>query len=357
MTLPMPPEGILNVIKKGIVIPACPLALDKNRRIDEKHQKALIRYYCAAGAGGVAVGVHTTQFEIRDPSVGLFTPLLELAATTIDEISEKQNRPNVKIAGVCGQTDQAVAEAELASTLGYDLGLLSLSALKEASEEELIEHCRTVSQIIPLMGFYLQPAVGGRILPYSFWRKFAEIENVIAIKIAPFNRYQTLDVVRAVGHAGREDDIALYTGNDDNIIMDLLTPHVVETEKGRKTLRIRGGLLGQWSVWTKRAVELLDEIHATIDDDKDIPCEMLQRNAALTDANSVVFDAANHFAGCIPGIHEVLKRQGLLKYTHCLNPELGLSPGQREELDRVYREYPWLTDDEFVKEHLDEWLA
>ena len=356
MTLPMPSEEILDVTRKGVVIPACPLALDIDKTIDEKHQKALLRYYGAAGAGGVAVGVHTTQFEIREPNVGLFRPLLELASATMSEVSERQNRTIVKIAGICGKTDQAVTEAESASALGYDLGLLSLSALKEATEEELIEHCNTVSQIIPLMGFYLQPAVGGRILPHSFWRKFVEIPNVVAIKIAPFNRYYTLDVIKAVALAGRERDITLYTGNDDNIIMDLLTPYSVETEAGSKTLHIRGGLLGQWSIWTKRAVELLEDVHALVNAGKSVPFGMLANNVAVTDANSVVFDAAHNFAGCIPGIHEVLRRQGLMKYTHCLDATLAMSPGQSEELDRVYRDYPWLTDDEFVKEHLEEWL-
>ena len=351
MGLPMPSKEILNLIKKGVVIPASPLALDQNRKLDEKRQKALFRYYCKAGAGGIAVAVHTTQFEIREPSIALFEPLLGLAARTIDELSQNHFKPIIKIAGICGNTEQAIKEAELASSLGYDVGLLSLSALKDADDDRLIEHCNAISQIIPMMGFYLQPAVGGRVLPYSFWRRFCEIENVVAIKIAPFNRYQTLDVVRAVAFSNREKDITLYTGNDDNIIIDLLTPYQVNTDSGIKTIRIKGGLLGQWTIWTKKAVDLLDKIHAiTSTTDKGMPFEMLSINAALTDANAVVFDAANGFAGCIPGINEVLRRQGLVKYSHCLDPELKLSPGQEKELDRIYDEYPWLTDDEFVKE-------
>ena len=356
MSLPAPSREVLAVIKRGVVIPACPLALDAARKLDEKCQVALLRYYAAAGAGGIAVGVHTTQFEIRDPAIALFAPLLRLAAQVIDEKNvARRDSPVVRIAGICGPTKQAVAEAQLAASLGYDVGMLSLSALRDATEDDLIVHCKSVSRIIPLMGFYLQPAVGGRILAHSFWRRFVEIENVVAIKIAPFNRYYTLDVVRAVALAGRESEVTLYTGNDDNIIADLLTPYPVATGREMKTLRIKGGLLGQWSIWTKRAVELLDEIHALAHAEA-IPTEMLLKNAALTDANAAVFDAANNFAGCIPGVHEVLRRQGLLRYSHCLDPKVGLSPSQAEEISRVCRDYPWLTDDEFVAEHLDEWL-
>jgi len=356
MSLPMPSAPIMGVITRGVVIPACPLALDGNRRLDQRHQKALIRYYCAADAGGVAVGVHTTQFEIREPGIDLFKPVLELAAATIEKESGKRNTPIVKIAGVCGRTRQAVAEAEFTSSLGYDVALVSLSALRDAAEADLLSHCVTLSKIIPLMGFYLQPAVGGRILPYSFWRKFVEIPNVVAVKIAPFNRYQTLDVVRAVAHAGVEDRVTLYTGNDDNIIVDLLTPYPVRTEEGWRILHIKGGLLGQWSVWTSKAVELLNEIHRVVDGNKENVQELLEKNVALTDANSVIFDAAHNFAGCIPGINEVLRRQGLMKYAHCLDPTATLAPGQSEELNRIYRDYPWLTDDAFVRQHLEEWL-
>ncbi|MCX7918032.1 MAG: dihydrodipicolinate synthase family protein [bacterium] len=350
-------QSKLELLKHGVVIPASPLALDANRKLDEKHQVALYRYYAAAGAGGIAVGVHTTQFEIRQPEFGLFEPLLELASNTIDTLSNKHQRAILKIAGVCGKTAQAVQEAALAANLGYDIALLSLSALKEATDSELIYHCRTVSQIIPIMGFYLQPAVGGRILSFDFWRKFAELDNVVAIKVAPFNRYQTLDVVRAVAMAGREHDIALYTGNDDNIIPDLLTPYSFTTNSGIKTLRFKGGLLGQWAVWTKTAVELLAEIHTIIDFNQPIPPTLLQKHIALTDANAVIFDAANSFAGCIPGINEILRRQGLMQYSHCLDPRLCLSPGQAVELDRIASEYPWLNDDEFVQSHLAEWLS
>lgn len=356
MGAPMPSPQISALLKKGVAIPASPLSLDENGRFAPRHQKALYRYYAEAGAGGIAVGVHTTQFEIRAPAIGLFKPLLELAAAEIDALSQKHARPIIKIAGVCGKTAQAEDEARLASALGYDAGLLSLGALKDASEEELFAHCLAISKIIPLVGFYLQPAVGGRFLPSSFWRRFCSIENVVGIKIAPFNRYQTLDVVRALADSGREEEIALYTGNDDNIIMDLLTPFCINTSEGSKTIRIKGGLLGQWSVWTKTAVTLLNEIHTIIESGFSVPFEMISRGAALTDANAAVFDAAHQFAGCIAGINEVLRRQGLLRSARCLNPREVLSAGQAAELDRVARDYPWLADDDFVRSHLDEWL-
>ena len=352
----MPDKKILELVKQGIVIPPLSLALKGRKNIDEKYQRALIRYYCAAGAGGIAVGVHTTQFEIRNPGINLYEPLLKFTCEAIRDEERKYQRPIVKIAGVCGDTNQATREAEVAVSLGYDSALLSLSALKTAPDDRLIRHCRAVSRIIPLFGFYLQPAVGGRVLPYSFWRRFVEIDNVIGIKIAPFNRYQTLDVARAVAMAGREQEVTLYTGNDDNIIMDLITPFPVHTSEGRKCLRIRGGLLGQWSVWTKKGVELLEEIHGLIDQGADIPLHLLARHAALTDANSAIFDAAHDFAGCIPGIHEVLRRQGLLRNIRCLDPRARLSPGQAEEMDRILRDYPFLTDDEFVQQHRSEWL-
>lgn len=347
----------LRRLSEGLVIPASPLALKHGHSLDERHQRAVYRYYAAAGAGGIAVAVHTTQFEIRDPAIGLHRPLLELAAEEIDRLNTRQPRPILKIAGICGGTKQALAEAATAAALGYDAGLLSLGALKSASEDELVEHCRRVAEIIPLIGFYLQPAVGGRLLPFRFWRQFAEIENVVAIKMAPFNRYQTIDVVRGVALAGRENDIALYTGNDDNIIADLISPYAVQTPSGTKVLRIRGGLLGQFSVWTKTFVELLAELHAIVDAGGPVPAATLRRNIELTDANAAIFDAANGFAGCIPGINEVLRRQGLLESNACLNPSETLSPGQSEEIDRVCRDYPWLPDDHFVKQHLDTWLA
>ncbi len=357
MSCPMPRPEILELIRKGVVIPATPLALDSERRHDERRQRALYRYYLAAGSGGVAVAVHSTQFEIREPQHNLFKPVLEIGAEELTNEKFTGGRPVIKIAGICGPTAQAVKEAELAVSLGYDCGLLSLAALKDSTEDEMIGHCREVSKIIPIIGFYLQPAVGGRVLPFSFWRRFAEIENVVAIKMAPFNRYQTIDVVRAVAEAGRENDITLYTGNDDNIIADLLSPYVIQTSAGEKHLRIRGGLLGQFCVWTKKAVELLDEIHAVVNGVDSVPMDLLRKNIELTDANAVVFDAANKFAGCIPGIHEILRRQGLLENVLCLNPHEVLSPGQAEELTRIQRSYGWMQDDEFVRAGLDGWLA
>ena len=321
-------------LRAGAVIPAHPLALTADRKLDERRQRALTRYYLAAGAGGVAVGVHTTQFEIRE--CGLLAPVLELA------MEELRRADSIRIAGIVGKTAQAVNEAELAARLGYHAGLLSLGAMASASIPELLDHARAVASVIPLFGFYLQPAVGGRVLPYEFWRAFAEIENVVAIKIAPFNRYQTIDVMRAVAESGKE--IALYTGNDDNILLDLLTPY----RFGDTTLRIVGGLLGHWAVWTRRAVELLEQ--------RDMLKDTLTRAIEITDSNAAFFDAANGFRGCIAGIHDVLRRQGLLAGRWCLNPREDLSPGQMQEIDRVYRAYPDLNDDAFVREHLDAWM-
>ena len=326
----------------GQVIPAHPLALTSARRLDERRQRALTRYYLAAGAGGVAVGVHTTQFAIRDPSVGLFKPVLQLAAEEMD----RAGRPVIRIAGVCGETRQAVAEATLMRELSYEAALLSLAALKNADDEALIAHCRAVAEITPIIGFYLQPSVGGRVLSHAFWRRFAEIENVVAIKIAPFNRYQTLDVVRAVLEAGRED-IALYTGNDDNIVADLITPFAVSGQERR----IVGGLLGHWSVWTSRAVELLKRCQQ-----EGATSALLRLGVQVTDSNAAFFDAANGFRGCIAGLHEVLRRQGLLEGVWCLDENEGLSLGQHAEIDRVYHAYPGLNDDIFVEQHRDEWL-
>ncbi len=328
-------------LREGLVIPAHPLALNAERRLDERRQRALTRYYLAAGAGGIAVGVHTTQFAIRD--AGLYRPVLALA------MEEMRPRDVVKIAGVCGRTEQALAEAECAASLGYDAVLLSLAALHDAPEDALIEHSRAVAGVLPVIGFYLQPAVGGRVLPYSFWRRFAEIENLVAIKMAPFNRYQTLDVVRAVAESGRAREIALYTGNDDHIIFDLLIEYAI----GGERLRIVGGLLGHWAVWTSRAVWQLAGIKAL---DRTVPAEWLTLAQQVTDANAALFDAAHAFHGCIAGIHEVLRRQGLLEGRWCIDPAEDLSPGQGEEIDRVCRAYPHLQDDAFVREHLDEWL-
>jgi len=344
------------ILHRGIVIPACPLALTAARKLDERRQRALFRYYAAAGAGGLAVGVHTTQFAIREPKIGLFQPVLELAAEEMTRASRHSAVPLVRIAGVCGSTTQALREASLLQELGYDAALLSLAALPTAGDEQLVSHCRAIAEIIPLIGFYLQPSVGGRELPFSFWRRFVEIENVVAIKIAPFNRYQTIEVVRAVAEASRSD-IALYTGNDDNIVLDLITPYRFSRDGQFVERRIVGGLLGQWSVWTCRAVELLGECHRAVAKNASVPTELLQRNIELTDANAAIFDAAHGFAGCIPGIHEVLRRQGLLADTWCLDPAEVLSSGQAEEIDRVCRAYPHLQDDAFVESHRDEWLA
>ena len=340
-----------SLLQQGLAIPAHPLALDAHGRLDVRRQRALSRYYIAAGVGGIAVAVHTTQFEIRDPGIGLFKPVLTLAA----EEMKRATRPLVRIAGVCGGTKQAVAEAMTLVELGYDTALLSLAALKDADEQALMTHCLAIAEIVPIIGFYLQPSVGGRVLSHAFWRRFAEIDNVVAIKIAPFNRYQTIDVVRAVVESGRED-ITLYTGSDDNIVVDLLTPFRFEVNGRPVERRIVGGLLGHWAVGTKRAVELLDECHSLAATGAAIPAELLRRSIEITDANAAFFDAPNRFAGCIAGLHEVLRRQGLLEGIRCLNPDEGLSPVQAEEISRVHEAYPHLHDDEFVRENRDRWL-
>lgn len=351
------PETIRDTVRRGTVIPAMPLALDAGRRFDARRQRALTRYYIDAGAGGIAVGVHSTQFAIRKPGIDLFAPVLECVSRAADGWCARRDRLVLKIAGVCGATGQALAEARLAHDLGYHACLVSLAGLSHASVQELVAHCREVAAEMPIIGFYLQTAVGGRVLPREFWRKFAELDNVLAIKVAPFSRYQTLDVIHGLCEAGRQDEIALYTGNDDNIVADLLTPFRVQTARGVVTARFVGGLLGHWAVWTRRAVELIEEIRRIRDANASIPAEMLARAAEITDANAVFFDAANGFAGCIPGIHEVLRRQGLFAGTWCLNPAETLSPGQYDEIGRVYAQYPHLNDDDFIREHLDEWLG
>jgi dihydrodipicolinate synthase/N-acetylneuraminate lyase len=345
---------LLNVrrhLLRGRVIPAHPLALTPRRRLDERRQAALTRYYVDAGAGGVAVGVHTTQFAIRQPRHGLLQPVLELAATTVRDWGGGDRV--ALIAGIVGGTKRALAEAALARSLGYHAGLVSLGGLPDATEAQLVRHCRRIADVIPVFGFYLQPAVGGRSLGWRFWRELAEVPGVVAIKIAPFDRYATLDVVRAVADSGRAD-IALYTGNDDSIVSDLLTPFPCRVNGRNVTRRIVGGLLGQWAMWTRRAVELLDRVKKT---GGSAPGRWMTEAAALTDANGAIFDARHNFAGCIPGIHEVLRRQGLLRGAWCLDPAERLSPGQAGEIDRVTRAYPFLTDDAFVREHLDHWLA
>jgi len=362
-SLPMPSDQVLAALRRGVVIPAHPLALTRRGQLDERRQRALTRYYLAAGAGGVAVGVHSTQFEIRESQHALLRPVLELAMEEVRR-HEATGRVIVKIAGICGNTKQAVAEAEQAAELGYDAGLLSLAALPQASDDELIEHCRAVAQSIAVVGFYLQPSVGGRLLGIDFWRRFAEIENVVAIKMAPFNRYQTIDVVRGVAGAGRaievgkpdREGIALYTGNDDNIVADLLGTWTFDVAGRAVTQRVVGGLLGHWACWMKCAVEVLERCHAVNGGDA-VPMEMLELNRQVTDMNAAVFDAANDYAGCIAGVHEVLRRQGLLEGTWCLNRDARLSTGQAEELTRVCRAYPHLTDDAFVAEHLGAWLT
>ena len=353
MTYPEPSEWVRAALHAGQVIPAHPLALTATGTLDERRQRALTRYYHAAGAGGVAVGVHTTQFEIRDH--GLYEPVLALAAETIAACDGAAGRRTVRIAGISGPTAQAVAEAQTAREVGYHAGLLSMAALPEADVDALMAHAEAVARVIPLVGFYLQPAVGGRVLPGVFWRRLVAIPNVVAIKIAPFNRYQTLDVVRAVAEVGRAADVALYTGNDDHILLDLLTEYHIETPDGSVRLGMAGGLLGHWACWTRRAVDHLGACRraraaGTFSSD------LLTLAEQITDANAALFDAAHQFAGCIPGIHEVLRRQGLLASTRCLNPRETLSPGQSAEIDRIYRTYPHLTDDDFVAEHLDEWL-
>jgi dihydrodipicolinate synthase/N-acetylneuraminate lyase len=342
-------------LRAGQVIPAHPLALTAHRTLDERRQRALTRYYVDAGAGGIAVGVHTTQFAIRHPHHGLYRPVLELAAETARaaRANDPTPPPFALVAGAVGDTRQAVSEAEIAAALGYDLVLLSLGGLAHASDAELIRHCRAVAEVLPLFGFYLQPAVGGRVLSYAFWREFAEISSAWAIKIAPFNRYRTLDVVRAVADSGR-DDLVLYTGNDDNIVLDLLTPFPVQTGARPGVRHIMGGLLGQWAVWTLGAVQMLGRVrHAR---GASLDASWLREGAALTDANAAVFDAAHDFAGCLPGIHEVLRRQGLLAGTWCLDPTETLSPGQVGEIDRVCRLYPELADDDFVRENIERWM-
>jgi dihydrodipicolinate synthase/N-acetylneuraminate lyase len=335
---------MLELLRRGTVIPAHPLALNARRELDARRQRALARYYLDAGSGGLAVGVHATQFAIRE--VGLYEPVLRIA------MEEGSRRKVVMIAGLSGKTAQAKAEAQIARGLGYHAGMLSLAPMKGASIDELIEHCAAVAAEIPLIGFYLQRAVGGIPLPMVFWQRFAAIENVVAIKIAPFNRYATLDVVRGVVAAGAEERVTLYTGNDDHIVLDLAVPFDVRRGSETVRVRIKGGLLGHWSVWTRTAVQLLDRVQRVPVDEN-----LLALDARVTDCNSAFFDVANNFAGCIPGCHEVLRRQGLLEGTWCLDPNEKLSPGQAEEIDRVYSEHGELADDAFVKANLERWLS
>jgi len=341
-----------------MVIPAHPLALNSNRTLDESHQRALSRYYLDAGAGGLAVGVHTTEFAIHDPKVGLYRPVLELAMETVSTWKPLNALlgPPLMVAGIIGKTSQAVGEAQTARELGYDVGLLGLGALSGYSDEQLVEHARRVARVLPIMGFYLQPAVGGRILSEAFWRQLAEIPNLVAIKMAPFNRYYTLAVIRAVAAAGAAGQIALYTGNDDSILVDLLTRFQIVVEKGTVTLEVAGGLLGHWAYWTERAVEQLEQVRSAKRRDT-IPSDLLTLAAQVTESNEAVFDPENAFRGCIAGILYVLASSGLVAGVHPLGRDEGLSPGQAEKIDAVMARYPHLTDHQFVRENLDRWLA
>lgn len=349
-------KELRDLLQAGTVIPAHPLALDTNRTLDEKKQRGLTRYYMDSGSGGIAVGVHSTQFEIRNKGIDLLEPVLRLAAEEIE--MAHMSRPFLKVAGIVGPIEQAVEEAQLARSLGYDLGLLSAGGLKDLSEKQLIQRAEKVAEIIPVFGFYLQPAVGGRLLSFDFWKDFAEIPNVEAIKMAPFNRYQSLDVVRGVCFSSRYQEIAIYTGNDDNIVPDLLTTYRFEVAGEFREKEIVGGLLGHWAVWTQKAVALLEEVKKC-KEEKDFEGikELLTRGIEITDTNAVIFDSKNDFHGCIPGIHEILRRQGLLEGRWCLNPQEELSSGQMEEIDRIYAAYPHLNDDGFVQANLAKYTA
>lgn len=345
-------EDLKKLLWDGTVLPAHPLALYENRSIDEESQRLLTRYYLASGAGGIAVAVHSTQFEIRDPKINLFETVLKWASEEIDKAN--LNRPFIKIAGICGDTEQALNEAEVAVEYGYDIGLLSMGGLQDWTEEAILDRVRAVEKVIPVFGFYLQPSVGGRIFSYAFWQAFVEIENVVAIKCASFNRYQTLDVMRALANSSRQDQIAMYTGNDDNIVNDLMTSYHFNVSGRKVAVDFKGGLLGHWAVWTQKAVSLLEDIKSyKINPDNATATKLLSKAIEVTDSNAAFFDPANAFHGCIPGIHQVLYRQGLMKGIWCLNPNETLSPGQKEEIERVYKDYPTLNDDDFVKSFLN----
>ena len=345
------PDDVLVRLREGSVIPASPLALTADRQFNPQRQKSLVRYYIDAGAGGIAIGVHTTQFEIREK--GIYTRVLETVADEINSLAKTEKEKHIiKIAGLLGKTNQARSEADVARNLGYHAGLLNLATYKDANEDEIIEHCETIANIMPLIGFYLQPAVGGIVLSSNFWQQFSMIENVIAIKVAPFNRYQTLDVLRGIALAKAENRISVYTGNDDNIVIDLITPYEIKRDNSAVTLRTVGGLLGHWAIWVKGAVEVLAKCKEGILDES-----LLALHGNVTDCNAAIFDVANNFKGCISGVHEVLRRQGLFEGIWCLNPNETLSPGQMAEIDRVYRDYPELNDDAFVMKNLDRWLT
>lgn len=349
-------EDALKILHGGTVIPAIPLVLDANRKFDEAGQRTLIRYYLAAGVGGIAVAVHTTQFEIRKPEIGLFEPVLRVAADEINAFEARTGKTIVRAAGVCGEAAQACAEAQTAKDLGFDAVLVSPGGLAHLTETQLVERTAAIAAVLPVIGFYLQTACGGRRLSYEYWKAVADTPNVAAIKCASFNRYQTIDLLRGVAYSSRRDEIALYTGNDDNIVSDLLTPFRFPVDGKTVELRFIGGLLGHWSVWTHSVVQLFEELRQ-YRDGRPVSPELLARGAAITDCNGAFFDPAHNFAGCIPGVHEVLRRQGLMKGTWCLNPDEALSEGQAEEIDRVYAMYPDLNDDAFVRAHLREWQA
>ena len=349
-------QELRQILARGVAIPAHPLALTSNRKLDESHQRCLTRYYLDAGAGGIAVGVHTTQFAIRAPEHGLFSPVLEMACQEAAAFEKRTGAQIVKVAGAVGPTRQALQEAEIAREFGYDAVLLSLGWAKGKSAQELAAHCREIAKVLPLFGFYLQPAAGGIFLPPAFWRQFLEIENVAAIKVAPFNRYQTIDVTRALAESGRSREISLYTGNDDSIVADLLTPFTYSVGGHSVEVRFRGGLLGHWAVWTRTAVKILERIKETTCTGAPVPADLLRLSADITDTNAAFFDAANGFRGCIAGIHHVLVRQGLMAGRWCLDPEEDLSPGQEQEIDRVAAAYPHLSDDEFVASNRKGWL-
>ena len=344
----------LEILRKGTVIPAMPLVLDENRKFDEEGQRVLARYYLNAGVGGIAMAVHTTQFEIRDPQINLYEKVIEVVVDEIDKFEKKTGKTIVRIAGVCGEIEQAVKETKLSQKYGCDAVLLSPGGLNEKTEEYMVERTEKVAKIMPIVGFYLQPSVGGRVFSYEYWEKVCEIKNVVAIKAAPFNRYLTQDVVRAAALSSRADEIALYTGNDDNIIIDLITTYSFKKDGKTYKKDFVGGLLGHWSVWANTVVKYFDILKEAKRTNNITP-EILSLANAVTDANSAFFDTANNFSGCIAGLHEVLRRQGLMKGIWCLNPDETVSPGQIEEIDRVYKMYPELNDDDFVKENIDKW--
>jgi dihydrodipicolinate synthase/N-acetylneuraminate lyase len=352
-----PDKRAVEALRRGLFIVAHPLALTRDRKLDERRQAALTRYYVSSGAGGVAVGVHTTQFGVHNPKLGMYEPLLRLTAEVLDECERRAGRFVVRIAGIAGPTEQAVREARIARDLGYHAGMVELGSLRGASEERMIEHVKAVAREIPVFGFYMQVAIGGVRLPYSFWRRlFEEVENVVGVKVAPFNRYFTIDVARALVDSGREGEVALYTGNDDHIVLDLLTEFRFRRGGEYVGVRIVGGLLGHWAFWTARSVQVFETVKGVAERGEPVPPELLALANQITDANAAIFDAANAFKGVIPGIHEVLRRSGLLEEVVLLDPSERLSPGQLEEIDRVYRDYPHLRDDDFVKAHLAEWL-